>query len=73
MMVPAGTPRSVVEKINKDVVTVLLHQPEVKQKFVSEGAQIIGSTPEELKAYLEAEITRWARVVKEAGIRADGR
>jgi tripartite-type tricarboxylate transporter receptor subunit TctC len=70
IMVPAGTPRAIVEKINKDAVAVL-HQPEVKQKFASEGAEIKGSTPEELKAYLEGEIARWARVVKEAGIKGE--
>ncbi len=70
VMAPAGTPRTIVDKINKDAVAVL-HQPEVKQKFAAEGAEIVGSTPEELKTYLEAEIARWARVVKEAGIRAE--
>lgn len=70
LMVPAGTPRAIVEKISKDAIAIL-QQPDVKQKFASEGAEIIGSTPEELKSYLEAEIARWARVVKESGIQTD--
>lgn len=70
VLVPAGTPHAIVDKINKGAVEVL-QQPEVKQKFASEGAEIVGSTPEELKTFVEAEIARWARVVKEAGIRPE--
>jgi tripartite-type tricarboxylate transporter receptor subunit TctC len=70
LMVPAGTPRAIVEKISKDAIAIL-QQADVKQKFASEGAEIIGSTPEELKSYLEVEIARWARVVKESGIRTE--
>ena len=70
VMVPAGTPKAIVEKISRDAVA-LLQQPGVRQRFASEGAQIVASTPEELKTYLEAEISRWARVVKESGIRGE--
>jgi tripartite-type tricarboxylate transporter receptor subunit TctC len=69
VMVPAGTPRVIVEKINKDTVATL-RQPQVKDRFTRQGAEIVASTPEELKTYLETEIARWARVVKEAKISA---
>ena len=69
VMVPAGTPRAIVEKINKDAVA-LLRQPQVKDRFARQGAEIVASTPEELRTYLEAEIARWARVVKESKISA---
>lgn len=70
VMVPAGTPRAIVEKINKDAVA-LLQQPNVRQRFAGEGAEIVASTPEALKTYLEAEISRWARVVRESGISSE--
>lgn len=69
IMLPAGTPRAVVDKVHQDAVAVL-RQPDVRKRFESEGAQIIASTPAELKAYLEVEIARWERVVKESGIKA---
>lgn len=70
IMVAAGTPRVIVEKINRSVLDVL-NKPESKEMFAAQGAEIRGSTPEELKSYVKQEIERWAKVVKAANIRVE--
>lgn len=67
LMVPANTPRPVIQRLNTEVLKAL-QSPEVRQKLALQGVEPLGSTPEEYGAYVTAEITRWARVVKQAGI-----
>ncbi len=70
IVVPSGTPVIIVEKINRDATSVL-RQPEVKNRFTSEGAEIVASTPGDFKVYLQAEIDRWERVVRETGLQSE--
>ncbi|HXF65697.1 MAG TPA: tripartite tricarboxylate transporter substrate binding protein [Burkholderiales bacterium] len=70
ILVPAGTPQSVIAALN-GFITKALRSPELQERLGREGTDIIASTPEELGAHLKAELARWARVVKQAGIRAD--
>jgi tripartite-type tricarboxylate transporter receptor subunit TctC len=70
VLAPAGTPRAVVDKLYRDFARVV-QLPEVRQRFASDGADPVGSSPEEFAAYLRAEIARWTKVVKTAGIKAD--
>ena len=70
VLVPAATPRGVVEKLNSEAVK-LLNLPDLKERLLTLGAETTGSTPEEFSAYIKAEITKWAQVIKNAGIRAD--
>ncbi|MDX3907309.1 MAG: tripartite tricarboxylate transporter substrate binding protein [Pigmentiphaga sp.] len=67
---PAGMPRAVVERLNREIVSIL-QLPEVQQQFASLGAMAAPSTPAELGALLEAELAKWKRVVREARIGAD--
>lgn len=67
IMVPAKTPAAIVEKLNAEYRKAL-DDPEVKAKIAAQGAQIIASSPEQYKAYLEKEIDRWSEVVKASGI-----
>jgi tripartite-type tricarboxylate transporter receptor subunit TctC len=67
-LVPARTPREVIEKIHADTVKALA-DPSVKQKLEAGGAVIKGSTPAELAAFLDAELDKWGRVIKAANIR----
>lgn len=70
VMVAARTPRAIVEKLNQGIVAIL-RRPDVKETFTREGAEVHGSTPEELRSFVKAQIERWAKVVKEAKIRVD--
>jgi tripartite-type tricarboxylate transporter receptor subunit TctC len=66
-MAPAGTPREIVAKLNKSVVAAL-QDPKVKEVFASSGADPVGNTPEEFAALVKSEISKWAKVVKAAGL-----
>lgn len=67
---PAGTPRSIVDKLNTEITNVLRH-PETVSRIESVGFDPMIGGPEELAALLKTEISRAAKVVKDAGIRPD--
>jgi tripartite-type tricarboxylate transporter receptor subunit TctC len=68
MVAPARTQRAIVMKLNGAAVAAM-RAPEVQAKLSSQGAILIGSTPEEFAAYMESEIHKWAKVVQAAGIK----
>jgi tripartite-type tricarboxylate transporter receptor subunit TctC len=70
IVVPAGTPRSVIDRLHKDL-TAIVASPETKKRFESEGAEPLAMSPEEVGRFIAAETAKWARVVKDAGIRAE--
>ena len=67
LMVPAGTPAAVVQRLNAEVIKAL-NSAEVKEKLAVQGAEPLGSTPEEYGAYIRRELARWAGVVKATGV-----
>jgi len=67
VLAPAATPRPVITRLNTEVVKAL-NTAEVRAKLNTAGQDVEPSTPEEMRAFLEAEIKKWARVIKEAGI-----
>ena len=67
---PAGMPRDVVAKIQADVGKVL-RTPEARGKLLSQGAEAIGSTPEQFARRIDAEIAKWNKLVKAAGIKSE--
>ncbi len=68
MVAPAATPKAIIAKLNRIAVEAM-RSPEVRDKLASQGAILIGDTPEEFAAYLKGEIAKWAGVVKAAGIK----
>lgn len=70
VMVPAGTPAPVVQRLNSEILKAL-KSPEVLEKLAQQGAEALGSSPEEYGAYVKKELTRWAGVVKATGISLD--
>jgi tripartite-type tricarboxylate transporter receptor subunit TctC len=64
---PAGTPRAIVDKVHADLVGVL-QIPEIRQRFADLVVEPAPSSPDELGEFIAAETSRWAKVVKEAGI-----
>lgn len=70
LVAPAATPRDVVAKLNQDWAKVLLN-PEVRAKLAGMGADVVGNPPEQFGAFLKAESAKWAKLVKEANIRAE--
>src|SRR5262249_631097 len=67
---PGGTPKNVVAKINGEIVR-MLQTPEVRERIAREGADPVGSTPEEFTRRLASEMEKWAKVVKAKGMTAN--
>lgn len=70
LFAPANTPRAVVDKLQKETVRIL-KMPDVAKRLAELGLDAVGSTPEELAAYQRAEITKWAKVVKDSGAKVE--
>ncbi len=68
--VPAGTPEAIIRQLNLAIVSVL-NTPEVKERFLNVGMEVVGSSPEQFAAAIKADEARLRRVITEAGIRAD--
>jgi tripartite-type tricarboxylate transporter receptor subunit TctC len=70
MLGPAGLPPDLVARIQRDVAR-LVNQPETRERLVSMGVDIIANSPEEFAAFLRAEVARYAKVVKDQGLKAE--
>ena len=65
-----GTPREIVARLNAEIVKAL-NSPDVKEQFISRGLLPIGNTPEQFDAYIRTEMSKWSKIIKEAGIKVD--
>ncbi len=70
VMVPSGTPAAVVQRLNAEI-NKALQSPDMREKLAVQGAEPLGSTPEEYGAYVRKELARWASVVKATGVTLD--
>ena len=70
VLAPAGTPQDIVAKLNREIIHVL-HTPEYTKLLVNGAIDPVGSTPQELAGYMNAEIAKYAGIIKEAGMRVD--
>jgi tripartite-type tricarboxylate transporter receptor subunit TctC len=68
LMAPAETPKPVVEKLSSAVNTII-NSPEVKQNWAKQGAVPMGMTPSEFEKFMRADIQKWAKLVKETGMK----
>lgn len=70
LVAPAGTPNAIIKRLNTQMGTIL-NNPEVKTQLASRGFDVQTSTPEQLGAYIKAEVTKWAPIVKKSGATAE--
>jgi tripartite-type tricarboxylate transporter receptor subunit TctC len=67
---PAGTPKAIVQKLNREVVKIM-STPEMKERLLTNGTEATSSSPEELNRFMQTEITKWAKVVRDSGATAE--
>ena len=70
MMAPAGTPRDIITRVNGEAVKAL-QSTAFKERLAALGLDAVGNSPEEATRFIQAEITKWAPVVKAAGMKTD--
>jgi tripartite-type tricarboxylate transporter receptor subunit TctC len=68
VLVPAGTPRPIVDKLNADTVKTLA-DPDVKKKFADLGVEAVSSTPAEFASFIKAEMDKYSKLIREANIK----
>ncbi|MGE0580163.1 MAG: Bug family tripartite tricarboxylate transporter substrate binding protein [Reyranella sp.] len=68
LMAPTGTPKPILDKVRADALKVLA-DPEVQKKFLAIGLEVVGSTAEETRAAIAADIPKWEKVIKDANIK----
>jgi tripartite-type tricarboxylate transporter receptor subunit TctC len=70
VLAPAGTSRAIVDKLNAEI-TRILRTPEMKEQLAAQGTEVRAGTPEAMASFMRAEIARWAKVVKQAGVKVE--
>jgi tripartite-type tricarboxylate transporter receptor subunit TctC len=70
IVAPAGTPRAIVARLNAEIRKALAH-PDVREKLIAQGFTVRGSSPEELGAATREQLARYAKLMKQAGIKAE--
>jgi tripartite-type tricarboxylate transporter receptor subunit TctC len=70
LFVPAGTPKDIVVQLNKMALSAL-SQPDVKERLAALGVEPVANSPEECDAFVRAEMVKWSKVIKAAGIKAE--
>jgi tripartite-type tricarboxylate transporter receptor subunit TctC len=68
ILAPAGTPKPVIDRLNREIVKIV-RAPEFAQVLTGEGATAVGNTPAEFDAIIRADINKWAKIIKDTGIR----
>jgi tripartite-type tricarboxylate transporter receptor subunit TctC len=71
ILAPAGTPKEIVNKVNLEIVRIF-QLPDVKERIANLGIEYIGSTPDGLAKFMRNEAVKWEKVIKTAGIKAEG-
>jgi tripartite-type tricarboxylate transporter receptor subunit TctC len=70
LLAPAGTPEAIVRKLHLETVKALA-LPDPRAKLADLGLEVIGNSPDEFAAFIKSEIPKWAKVIKESGIKPD--
>jgi tripartite-type tricarboxylate transporter receptor subunit TctC len=70
MVAPGATPPAIIAALNK-IATEAMRDPAVKEKLATQGADLIGDTPEQFRTFIASETAKWAKVIKDAGIQTE--
>lgn len=70
VLAPKGTPRPIIDKLHAEF-TKILASPDMKERFAKEGYEAVGNTPEQFGAFIQTELTKWSKLIKDTGLRVD--
>ena len=70
LLAPAGTAAPIVGRLHRDITSIVT-QGDIREKFAQLGLDTVGGAPDELAAVIKSDIAKWAKVIKDAGIKAD--
>ena len=70
VLAPAGTPAAAVKTIHREIANIL-KMPDVRSRLATQGADPVASAPDQFDAFIKSEIAKWAKVVKENGLKVD--
>jgi tripartite-type tricarboxylate transporter receptor subunit TctC len=70
LLAPTGTPKDIIERLNREVVKIV-NQPENREKLLTMGFDPVANTPEQFSVYINSEIARWSKVIREAKLKLD--
>lgn len=70
ILVPAGTPREIIQRLNLETNKVL-NSPELRERFLVQGTEPLGGTPDDFDVFIRSERDKWAKVIKAAGTKLD--
>jgi len=70
MLAPAGTPRAIVDRLNRELVRIV-HLPDVTEKIRSDGSEPVGSSPAQFAAHIKAEVDKWRDLIHKTGIKTE--
>lgn len=70
ILAPAATPGAIVARLNADIIKGM-KAPEVRQRLAADGAELVGSTPEQFAAHIKTEVAHWGPVIKASGAKAE--
>jgi hypothetical protein len=70
IVAPAKTPVPVIAKLQGEIAAIL-RLPDIRERLSADGSDAVGGTPEQLGAHMRREIVRWAKLIRESGIRAE--
>jgi tripartite-type tricarboxylate transporter receptor subunit TctC len=70
LLAPVGTPRDVVRRLNQEIAKVMQAE-DIRSRLLADGSEVLVSTPEELERVILAEIGKWTKVIRQAGIKEE--
>ena len=65
-LAPAGTPKNIIDRYNREIVKIL-HMPDVRARLQAMEFEVVGSSPEQFRDWIQTEIPRWGKVIKDTG------
>ncbi len=70
VLAPAGTPKEIVARLSGEIARIM-QLPEIKDRLAGEGADAVGSSPDRYAAFIKSEVTKWTKVIRDAGIKPE--